>query len=235
MKLCEVKTMRYFCVLACTIVISGQSLLAAEEMENQLTGKTVYVKPSSEVVVRRGKGTEYKIIALVKDGSSLEVLEEDESYARVRLPNDKEGWILSRFLSEEPPLDQLVLDLRKKNEAAAVRTAETEDELEELQAILNQTKAELSNALEQRDSAVEDYAELQQATADVVKIKTELQETKTENEELSQELAAIQLENDNLSKDKKLYWFLGGAGVLLLGMLLGRMPGPSRRRKSSLI
>lgn len=35
----------------------------------RLNAETLYIKPTSEVVVRRGQGTEFKILALVKDGT----------------------------------------------------------------------------------------------------------------------------------------------------------------------
>ncbi len=235
MKCCRIKPVWSVFILVCVMTVSGRVAVQAEDTESNLSGKTVYVRPSSEIVIRRGKGTDYKIIALVKDGSPLELLEEDESYARVRLANGREGWVLSRFLSDEPPLDQLVVELREQNEQAAAREAATQLKLEELQAVLGRTREELSMATAERDSAVKDYENLREETADVIKIKTELKETSRQKEELSQQLTSLQRANEDLTKDRKLYWFLTGAGVLLLGMLLGRMPAPARRRKSSLL
>ncbi len=217
------------------LVMLSQKNLMAEEIERVEPGKTVYVKPSSEVALRRGKGTEFKIIALVKDGSAVQLVEEGESYAKVRLANEKEGWMLTRFLNEEPPLEQQVISLQNKNDKVIAREAELRQELEDLSTALRQSNTELSTTQEERDSAVQDFTKLQQATADVVKIKTDLEETKKTNEQLTEKLAVLQLDNDSLSKDKKMYWFLAGGGVLLLGMLLGRMPGPTRKRKSSLL
>lgn len=225
----------YLFFLVCFLGTFSQKALTAEEIEQVEQSRTVYVKPSSEIAVRRGKGTDFKIIALIKDGSPVQLLEEDGAYSKVALDNEKEGWMLSRFLSDDPPLEQLVVSLQNENDKVRNREAELRQELENLSSALVESKSELSILRSERDSAVEDYTKLQQATADVVKIKTDLEETKISNEQLSEQLAVLQLENDNLSKDKKLYWFLAGGGVLLLGMLLGRMPGPSRKRKSSLM
>lgn len=235
-----VKVLFTFLLAGLTGIMSQKSLnaeegLVVDEIEKVDINTTVYVKPSTEVAVRRGKGTEFKIIAFVKDGTTVLLLEEDGSYARVRLPNAKEGWMLTRFLSEDPPLEQLVVSLQQENEKVIKREAELRQELGELSEALDTTNSELSITLTEKDSAVEDYAKLERDTADVVKIKSELEDTLKSNEQLTEKLAVVELENDNLSKDKKLYWFLAGGGVLLLGMLLGRMPGPSRKRKSSLM
>lgn len=229
-----VKVMCFFFLIGLLGMFDQDDLLA-EEFDAGVLNKTVYVKPSSEIAVRRGKGTEFKIIAFVKDGSAVQFLEEDGDYTRVRLSNEKEGWMLSRFVSEAPPLEQLVISLQNENDSVVKREAELKQELENLSTTLVESKAELSTVREERDSAVQDYAKLEEETADVVKINADLEETKKTNEQFTEKLAVLQLENDNLTKDKKLYWFLTGAGVLLLGMLLGRMPGPSRKRKSSLL
>lgn len=235
MKSCRMNNIMCACLLVCLIILFGQGFSLAEETVVQELDKKVYVKPSSEVAVRTGKGTDFKIVALVKDGTAITLLEEDEFYARVRLPNQKEGWMLTRFLSEEPPLRELVSILQQEKDTIVSREAETKDKLGELSTTLKETTSQLKQVIKERDSTVKDYNSLQQATADVVTLKTEMEETQKNNEQLSEKLSALKLENDNFNKDKKLHWFLAGAGVLLLGILLGKMPSPSRKRKSSLM
>lgn len=197
--------------------------------------KTSFVKPSSEVVVRRGQGTDYKIIAMVKDGALVEFLEESDNYARVRLANGKEGWMLKRFLSDEPPLKEIVVSLRTEKEALKQKELETNQKLEAITSTLSQTEQQLDATLEERDRLKAEYQTLQEDTADVVQIKTTLDKTARANKALSQKIAIIKQENDNLRNDYALKWFLAGGGVLLLGIIIGRMTGNSRRRKPSLL
>jgi len=197
--------------------------------------RTNFVKPSSEVVVRRGQGTGYKIIAMVKDGVSVEFLEESGDYARVRLANGKEGWMLKRFLSDEPPLKEIVVSLRSEREAMKQKELETNQKLEAITSTLSQTGKELDAIIEERDQLKTSYQTLQKDTADVVQIKTALDKTTRENKALTQKLALVRQESDNLRNDNALKWFLAGGGVLLLGILIGRMTGRSRRRKPSLL
>jgi len=49
------------------------------------------------------------------------------------------------------------------------------------------------------------------------------------------ELVLLEQENDTLRKDYVFKWFLAGGGVLLLGMLIGRISGGSRRKRQSLL
>ena len=197
--------------------------------------KTSFVKPSSEVVVRRGQGTDYKVIAMVKDGVSVEFIEENGNYARVRLANGKEGWMLKRFLSDEPPLRELVVSLRAEREEMKQKKLETNQKLEAVTSTLSQTGKELDATIEERDQLKTAYQTLQEDTADVVQIKTALDKTARENKALTQKLALVKQESDNLKNDNALKWFLAGGGVLLLGIIIGRMTGRSRRRKPSLL
>ncbi|MCD6389149.1 MAG: TIGR04211 family SH3 domain-containing protein [Desulfobulbaceae bacterium] len=208
-----------------TILFSGTPVLA----------KTSYVKPSSEVVVRKGQGIKYKIVAVVKDGVSVKFLEEGDSYAKVRLANGKEGWMLKRFLSDEPPLEQVVASLRTEKEKMKRKEIEVAQKLKEVSSTLAQTETEFDAILAERDQIRTDYQNLQQDTANVVQTKNDLLKTVKENESLLQKLASVQQENNSLKKNTAIKWFLSGGGVLLVGMFIGMRSSKSRRRTTSLL
>ena len=76
---------------------------------------------------------------------------------------------------------------------------------------------------------------LQENTANVMQIKNNQQETARENKKLAQKLALMEQESENLKNDNALKWFLAGGGVLLIGIIIGKMTSRSRRRKPSLL
>lgn len=197
--------------------------------------QSLFVVPSAEIPIRRGQGTEYKIVAMVKDGTKVEFLEEEGFYTKVRLGSGKEGWMLSRFLSSDPPLDQVVERLQLENDQLKEKSYSANEKIKELTQALDTTKQELDSLRGEREKLGEDYETLQRDTADVVGIKNELERTTGENSALQDKLAQLEGENRALKKDDKLYWFLAGAGVFLIGIIFGKMPAPSRRRKSSLL
>lgn len=198
-------------------------------------GATRYVKPRGEALVRRGQGNEYKVISVVKEGDAVELIEEDESYSLIKLSNGIEGWILKRFLSAEPPLTNIVANLSKEKEELQQREIEATQKVEEISAMLSRTKTDLDTLVEERDKILADFQKLQRDTSDVVKIKNNLDQTTEENQKLVERLTVSEQENSALKKDKTINWFLAGVGAILVGILLGRMPSPSRKRKSSLL
>ncbi len=208
-----------------TVLFSGTAALA----------KASYIKSRPDIAVRTGQGVDYKIIYMAKDGIAVELLEEEDSYARIRLDNGKEGWVLRRFLSEEPPLEGIVDSLRAEKEKLKQRETKIAQELDDVSTRLARSEAELNSVLAERDQLKTDYQTLRQDTADVIKIRNERLAATQENQSLQQELATLTQDKDRLVKDKAFKWFLAGAGVLLVGILLGLMSARSRRRKSSLL
>lgn len=208
-----------------TLIFSATEVAAASR----------YVKPSAEVVLRTGEGREFKVIGMVKDGDTVELLEEGESYAMVRLANRKEGWMLKRFLSVDPPLATIVASLRAENEKMKQREIEITQKFEEVSATLNQLETDLKSTILERDQITTDYQNLQRDTADVIQLKEDMQKATQENELLVEEIATLKEDNSGLSKDKSINWFIAGGGVLLVGMFLGNLTSKSRKRKSSLM
>jgi SH3 domain protein len=208
--------------------------------------ENLYVKPSSEITMRRGKGTDFKIIAVLKDGTPVEMLAESDEWAQVRLESGREGWVLRRFLSESPPLGQQVELLQREKEVLAEttqslnsRVAQLNAEKDEIERRLSDEKAEVERELNQcvveRTTVNEDFLNLQEDTADVIQTKTDLDAARTKVEDLERQVTTLQKENDRLGKTETLKWFLAGGGVLFLGWLIGMISRKSRKKRSSLL
>jgi len=229
-KIVSSKILLFFVVLGfflpCSTVLFSVTEVIAESR---------YVQPSAEVVLRTGGGREYKVIGMVKDGDKVELLEEDDSYALVRVAGGKEGWMLKRFLTVEPPLSTIVASLRAENERLKQKEVEFTQKYEEVAAKLSQMEADLNSALGERNQITADYQNLQRDTADVIQIKNDMLQATQQNTVLAEEMAVLKEENNRLKKDKSINWFMAGGGVLLVGMFLGRLLSSSRKRKSSLM
>ena len=208
--------------------------------------ENLYVKPSSEITMRRGKGTDFKIIAVLKDGTPVEMLAEADDWAQVRLESGREGWVLRRFLSDTPPLGQQVESLQREKEVLTETTQSLKSrvdqltaEKDEIERRLSDEKAEVEQELNQcvveRTTVNEDYLTLQEDTADVIQTKTDLESARTRVEELERQVGTLQKENDRLGKTETLKWFLAGGGVLFVGWLIGMISRKSRKKRSSLL
>jgi len=197
---------------------------------------TWYVKPSSEIPLRRGQGTGYKIVAVLRDGTPVTLLSDGNSWVRVRLQNGKEGWILKRYLSREKPCKEQIITLQESNAMLQQELTTTREELQQLKNQQNKTEQELTACIEERDKARADYARLEQDTKNVVATKNALQKAQQQLGQLKERMAALELENTGLKKSSAIMWFLTGSGVLLLGLIIGLICGKrNRRRRSTLL
>lgn len=213
------------CIQFSTILFSGISAEA----------ETRYIRPSIEAVVRRGQGTEYKIIAMVKDGTAVEFIEEGEEFSKILLADGKEGWVLKRFLSTEPPLSDVVASLRTQKDEMLQREVENREQLDTLSEALFRTEQERDSAISEKNKIQASYKKLQQDTADVIQIKSNMEKVSRENATLTQKMALLEQANKTLQSNYTLKWFLAGGGVLVFGMIIGGIVRGSRKKRSSLL
>lgn len=208
--------------------------------------ENLYVKPSSEITMRRGKGTDFKIIAVIKDGTPVELLEEADDWAQVRLESGKEGWVLRRYLSTTPPLGQQVQQLEREKQVLTettqslkLRVDQLTTERDEVERRLSEEKDEVDRQLTQciaeRTTLDENYLRLQEDTADVIQTKNDLEAARARVADLESQAETLKSENQRLSKTDTLKWFLAGGGVFFGGWLIGMVSRRSRKKRSSLL
>jgi SH3 domain protein len=185
--------------------------------------QTRYVSDRLEVTLRTGTTTQHAIIRMVPSGTRVEVLETDAASgnSRVRTADGAEGWVLTRYLMDQPAArDQL---------AAATSRMET------LNARVADLAAQADTAGRERDALAAERdglrAELEEVRAELDRIRrvsASALELDQANRELRTRLAAAEQVADSLRAElaeakstTRRDWFLAGAGVLVLGLLLG--------------
>ena len=195
-----------------------------------VAAQTVIVTDVLPINVRSGVGVGNGIVAEAKSGERLTVLETQPGYFKVRTPKGKEGWVLARFVQNEPVAKELLDDAIQARDSALAEKAEIQQQLSALQAA-HQTLIEQHKALTLTSSAaVKELAEVKSTAANALQLKDN-------NRQLQQRLdAAIrQREEDQFvaktSALRRSYLILG-AGILLVGLLLGLILPFLRPRRS---
>jgi SH3 domain protein len=198
--------------------------------------ETRYVSDDLEITMRSGKGNHFSITRMLSSGTPVEVLEVDkeEGYTRVRTSNGKEGWVLSRYLMRTPAARDRIADAEKQ-------LAEMELEkrkLETAMAGLTESRDALNKQLSTLDSnnrkTSQELAEIKRTASSALAIDSENKELKSHVVSLERQLQTLQQENEGLKDRTARDWFMVGAGVVLLGILVGLViPRIRWRRKSS--
>lgn len=184
-----------------------------------------YVTDSIDVPLRSGESERSKIVKMLPNGMSLNVLGDntENGYTYVQAANGAEGYILTRYISNEP-------SARNQLEAAVKK-------LEALQEENKQLKASQVNHQEvgkERDKLSAELSELQQTAANAIQMKQQRDQLQERVVTVERELQQLKRENQALADSTNQDWFLYGGGLALFGVLLGFiLPKISWRRRSS--
>ena len=213
-----------FFLVSCLLILSGNAV-----------AETRYVSDTLEITLRSGKGTSFGITRMLRSGTPVEVLNVDKKsgYTQVRTNSGKEGWVLSRFLM--------------KGQAARERLATAEKNLAELElenrklttamATLKQEKGALESnlsALEGESRGVsQELAEIRRTASSALAIDSENKDMKGRIVSLERQLQTVQQENEALKDRTARDWFMVGAAVVLLGIIVGLIIPKIRFRKKS--
>ena len=213
-----------FILVSCFLVLTGT-----------VFAETQYVSDTLEITMRSGKGTNFGITRMLRSGTAVEVLAVDKKsgYTQVRTKSGKEGWVLSRFLmngraarerlaTAEKNLAELELENRKLTTAMTTLTEEKsglETNLQELEGQSRGVNQELS--------------EIKRTASSALAIDSENKELKGRMVSLERQLQTVQQENEALKDRTARDWFMVGAAVILLGIIVGLIIPKIRFRKKS--
>ncbi len=198
--------------------------------------QTRYVTDTLEVPVRTGRTLENKIVKMLPAGTPVEVLgPEEDGHTRVRTGRGVEGWILSRYLVDQPVARDRLAMLESENTALKAQLAEAKQALTSASAEA-QDLHRAGAAMQAENTALrQEFEGLRRAAARPVEVAQENERLRRELESLRSDLSAAVARADALGNAAYRQWFVTGGGVALGGLLLGLILPRlfARRRRSS--
>ncbi len=200
----------------------------------EVWGETLYVSDFARVTLRSGPGVDYRVIAMISTGQKVEPLKKAEEWTKVRVSGGKEGWVMNRHLTSEPPSILKVERLTRANKAQREKLAEALSEngrlserVKQLEKSLEATRTELAALKETHEALKAGAADYMDLKAKYEKAAAALEETRQQAERCEKDLVKLQLHQN-------IRWFLSGAGVLVVGFFIGFSTRRQRRRSSLL-
>lgn len=194
----------------------------------------LYVLDNIPITLRAGQGTQYRIIAMISSEHALTRLEDGDGWTRIRTEKGDEGWVLTRYLTRQKPARLALAALEKEYAALQERSGDPEEELNRLRdenRHLQEQLSGLENTLQKLDR---EYETLQHESTDYLEVRSRLERLTAQYEEESQRAADCEAALSVIESRVHIYWFISGAGVLLLGFVLGLSMRRKNRRSSLL-
>lgn len=209
-------------VLAVLVLMSvaGSTMAASRFVSDQLS-----------INLRKGPGTQFHIKTLVQAGTRVDVLETDNGWSKVQTSDGSTGFVLSRFLSDQPAARMQVAGM--KNKVAAL-TSQNAD----LKTKLASAEDSTSNLGDAKRKLVTENTSLKQQLEHIKKISANAVNINQENQALHKKLAAAQqqakqLQSSNKAHENRRQGMKVGAVILIVGILLGLIVPLLRRKKRS--
>jgi SH3 domain protein len=185
--------------------------------------QSAWVSDQFEIMLRTGPSTSNAIERVLSSGTQLEVLENDAEtgYSRVRTVAGTEGWVLTRYLMGEPSAREQLASLTNRLTSATAEGSSLESQLAAVNSEYDAAGRRIAELERQKSALESELAEIKRTAANVLAINDQ-------NKQLRDQLASAEIEADTLEQQNReltsqttRYWFMTGALVLLVGMILG--------------
>jgi len=198
-------------------------------------GQAGYVTDQLEVTLRRGTGTQFAIVRMLPAGTRVEILEvdADSGYSRVRTEQGTEGWLLSRYLMNEPAARTQLAELRGRLDQALAQRGSAGEMLDAMTAERDALQGERDQLARDASELRRELDELRQAAAEPLQLRERNRALSERVETLERELGEARAEAASLRRNTQRDWFVAGAAVLLLGLVLGLVLPRIRWRRRS--
>lgn len=197
--------------------------------------ETRYVTDELEIDLRSGTSIQHRILRMIPSGTTLEVLEQDEptGYTKVRAPNGAEGWILTRYLTGTPPARVRLAESEKKLAELELQSRERMAKLSQSDQEFLKTTEELARLKDENLMLNKQLADIQRTASSALAIDAENKEFKNRMLQMEREQETLRQENVALHDRTARDWFMIGAGVMIVGIILGLILPRIRVRKRS--
>ncbi len=210
--------------LALTLGILGQAM-----------AETRYVSDRLEIQMRAGKGNQFRILRSLPSGTPLEILEVDKQnqYSRVRAPDGVEGWVLNHLLMSGPSARDRLARAEKKLARLELENSKLKTALAELRKAKSSVDQERDSFQKQANKLGQELERIRHTASSALAIDAENRELKSRIVGYERQSQSLLQENQSLKDRTARDWFMVGAGVILLGMIIGLIIPRIRWRKKS--
>jgi SH3 domain protein len=216
------------CLRVAILAILGQLLLMIK-----LEARTMYVSDTFEIVVRSEKNAETgrNILKLLPTGTAVEVVDMDDSWATIQLPDGRTGYTLKRYLLTRLPYKLMAERLQEEVDAQRDSLTTLTEQCTALQEEHQRLQLASSGRESQLTEVTQQYEQLRQGSGQYLQLKEDYTTLRQAYQQSQQQLGELNSAYAVLKQSHNLFWFLSGAGVMLVGWVIGLFTGRLRGRR----
>lgn len=182
-----------------------------------------WVSDQFEIMLRTGPSTSNAIELVLQSGTALAVLERDSEtgYSLVRTNAGTEGWVLTRYLMNEPSAREQLARLTGQLTDAANEGSSLSQQLDAVRGEYNTANNRIAVLEREKRSLEQELAEIKRTAANVLAIDNQNKDLRDELATTQIEVSTLEQQNRELTAESTRTWFMTGALVLVIGIILG--------------
>jgi SH3 domain protein len=190
----------------------------------------MYVSDILKLTLRTGPSIENKIIAVIESGQKMEVIKFGDEWSQVQLPDGKEGWVLSRYLTPDETKGIKLERMETMHKNLMLQAAELLEKNNRLKTENNRLSSELEASQKQLTQTQTDFEALKAEDAEFLTLKANYNRMASQLAEQTAKAKQLEEQLSSLVMNTYIKWFLAGSGVLIIGFLIGFSTKRQRRR-----
>jgi len=187
------------------------------------SAQSAWVSDQFEVMLRTGPSTSNAIERMLPSGTSLTVIERDDAagYSKVRTAAGTEGWVLTRYLMTEPSAREQLATLTRRLTSASAEGSSLTSQLDAVRGEYDSASRQITSLENEKAQLEQELAEIKRTAANVLSINSQNKELRDQLASTEIQVATLEQQNRELTGQTTRYWFMTGALVLIVGMILG--------------
>ncbi len=192
-------------------------------LASTVLAETMYIDDTLLVPLRSGEGTGFRIVHKgLPSGTALEIIERnvESGYSFVKTPAGIEGYLPTRYLSQEPIARDKLTRAEKTLTTLRTQNKELSDKLSALQGNYQALEGQHSEASQSLTANTDELARIKAISADALNLDRSNRELRNSNEELRNQLELLEVENSRLKDKSESNMMLIGGALVLLGVIL---------------
>ncbi|MDO6683005.1 TIGR04211 family SH3 domain-containing protein [Oceanobacter sp. 5_MG-2023] len=216
----------------CLIISAGTTATSGAQAEQTAAGDSYvavsagskrYVTDTLWLQLRSGPSAQHRIIQALKSGEHLTLIGEntDAGYSLVRTSKNNEGWVLTRYLDNQPTAREHLVVVNQELERTKAELTTATERLQALETEVKGLRSERSDLEQKTVQVTQELNNIREVSSGALALDEKARKLSTRNQELEIQLEAISVENAQLREDRDLNRLIYGGGLVFLGILAG--------------
>ncbi|MBL4608416.1 MAG: TIGR04211 family SH3 domain-containing protein [Pseudomonadales bacterium] len=193
-----------------------------------------YVSDALTIPIRSGHSIQHRIKKYLNSGTVLEVVElsEDKEWSHVTAAGS-DGWVRNQYIQNAPTAKLQLISAKNQLVRLKETTQNQNLRLKTLSSELNTLQKQHSKLSKNHDSTEEEFSDLKQLSANAIRIDRANSALIKDNQLMKVDMEQLKAERDKYKSDNFNKGLQLGAGILIIGILVGFIMKSKGRKQTN--